>query len=79
MYWDCLGFPKKIWGLGPHPHGTWDPPNTSFWGHLGGPGVHEGGVPRPQFFLGSLGSPNTYIIKRLDGWSISFIDFLSQM
>ena len=45
--------PKKKFGVwGPHPHGTWDPPNAPKIGQLGGPWFHRGGAPRPQIFLG---------------------------
>ena len=35
------------------------PPKSGIWGVPGSIGV---GPPDPKFFLGSLGSPNTYII-----------------
>ena len=68
MYWDYLDFPKKIWGLGALPtmgHSTPQNPQNSL---SQGPGPHiGGGAPDPKIFLGSLDSPNTYIICKLGG------------
>ena len=68
MYWDYLDFPKKIWGLrapSPMEPGTPQNPQNSL---IGGPRPHiGGGAPDPKIFLGSLDSPNTYIICKLGG------------
>ena len=68
MYWDYQDFPKKFWGLraaSPMMPRTPRRPQNSF---IGGPRPHiDGGAPDPKIFLGSLGSPNTYIIYKLGG------------
>ena len=74
MYRDYLDFPKKIWGLrapSPMKPGTpyeaRDPPRPQN-SLIGGPRPHiGGGAPDPKIFLGSLDSPNTYIICKLGG------------
>ena len=63
MYWDYLGFPKKKLGSRvPTPMEPGTPQIPHFGGIWGVPGSMRVGSPDPNFFLGSLGSPNTYII-----------------
>ncbi len=68
MYWDYLDFPKKNLGFeGPILYEARDPPKPQN-SLIGGPRPHiGGGAPDPKIFLGSLGSPNTYIIYKLGG------------
>ena len=67
MYLDYLDLPNKILGSG-IPWGSnplWGPgPPKAVWGVLG---PIEDGTLRPQIFLESLNSPNTYIIHKLGG------------
>ena len=51
----------------PIPYEAQDPPRPQN-SLIGGPRPHAGGgAPDPKIFLGSLGSPNAYIIYKLGG------------